>query len=110
MPPAQQRLDAGNRAAVGLDDRLVVHLESARGERAGGLALDQTPLLELGFHLDGVGNRRAAAAALGSAQRQIGAARELVAAGAVAGRHRKSDADADLDDLVHPDRAGERLA
>jgi hypothetical protein len=45
-----------------------MHLESAGSERAPDLALDESPLLELGLHLRRIANDAPGAALLGRAQ------------------------------------------
>ena len=108
MGPAQQRLDPDHGAAGGGDHGLIMDVEAARGER--GFKLAPNEALFGIFHLDIrlEAPHHAAAVALGGAQREIGAAAELVGGAAVVRRLRNADAGADLPVLLHEDRPLQR--
>ena len=108
MGPAQQRLDPDHGAAGGGDHGLIMDVEAARGER--GFKLAPNEALFGIFHLDrGLeAPHHAAAFALGGAQREVGAAAELVGGAAVVRRLRNADAGADLPVLLHEDRPLQR--
>ncbi len=94
-----QRLHADNGAAGRRDDRLVMHIEDLRGERGFKFAQEEAPVGLLDLDLRGEAPHRAVPIALGGAQRQNGAARQLLGAGAVFRRLCHSDAGADLPTL-----------
>ena len=99
VSPAQQRLDADDGTAVGGDDRLIVHIECLRRNRGFKFAQQKAPVGLLGLDLRLEAPHRAAPVALGGAQRQTGAARQLLAGGAVFRRLRHADAGGDLPTL-----------
>ncbi len=103
-----KRFDADNAAAFGGDDRLIMNVERLVADRGLELAQEEPPLGMLFLDLRHEAPHRAAAAALGGAQRQRRAAIQFVAGGAVFRRLRDADADADLPHLIHEDRRGER--
>jgi hypothetical protein len=95
MMPAQQRLAAGDRLGLGIEQRLIEHLELAFHQGAAQVELQRTPLLQLRIHLGLEKAMARPALGLGPIQRHVGAAQHLVGIPSVVGGQRDADAGAD---------------
>ena len=91
MPPAQQRLAAGDLVAAQVDQRLVMEFEAAFRQRGAQIALELAAEVGLGFHRrieEAIGP---AAGRLRGIHRKIGALEQAEQVGAVARRDRDAD-------------------
>ena len=95
--PAQQRLQTADLVALEVDERLVVELELAVGQRLAQVELQLAARLHVGVHVRLEEAVDAAPLALGAVQGEVGVLEQLVGIGAVAGRHGDADAGADRD-------------
>src|SRR6202008_3650785 len=106
MIPAQQRLEARDLAGLQQQDRLIMDLELAVGDRLAQVELEQAARLQPLVHLALEEAMGAAAVALGEVERHVGVLQQQVGVDAVVGRDGDADAGADYDvaalDVVGP--------
>ena len=95
MVPAQQRLEAADLVAREVDERLVVELELAVGQRLAQIDLQLAARLHVGVHVRLEEAVDAAPLGLGPVEGEIGVLEQLVGIGAVARRDGDADAGAD---------------
>ena len=109
MVPADQRLERADPVGLEIEQRLVIELELAVGDRAPQIRFEPVARLRAGVHLGFEEAVGAAALALRLVEREVGMLEQGVGVGAVARRHRDADAGADRE-LVAADleRLGER--
>ena len=95
MRPAHQRLEAGDAAALEIDQRLVVGAEHVVLDRVAQLDLDLAAALSFCMERGLEEGEAAARIQLGARQRHVGALEQLFGLIAVTGRHRDADRGAD---------------
>ena len=92
MRPAQQRLAGRDLLGAQIEERLVVDLEGAGGERVAQVELEVAPGLGADVHLRLEEAPGAAPLGLRPVERHVGVLEEVVGADAVARRHGDADA------------------
>src|SRR6185437_8075931 len=97
MEPTQQRFEAAHLAGLGVDQRLVIELQLARGQRRPQIEFERTARLNSRVHLRLKETIGAAAISLGAVHRKVGILEELISILAVGRRDRNTDADADVE-------------
>ena len=100
MFPAQERLEPGNPARRGRNDRLVIKLQIAIGHGIAQIFLELRARLGSRVQILGVKMVAPATAILGRVQRQVGIANEFFAVRSMVGRNCDSDRRADHDALT----------
>ena len=91
MPPAQQRLAAGDLVVGEIDQRLVVDFKAVLRQRGAQIALEFAATVGLGFHRRIEESMRPAAGCLRRIHCQIGTFQQAEQVGAVARRDRDAD-------------------
>jgi len=100
MMPTQQRLEAGDLAAVQLDQRLVMHLERAGRHCIAQIDLEPAARLQAGVHLRLEEAAGTLAVALGAVERHVGVFQKPVGIVGVVRRERNADRGADGDEMA----------
>ena len=97
MPPADQRLNAGNFVRLDVDDRMVMQLELIVRQRIAQIVLIGAAPAGLNAHRIVEKAVGVAALGLGSVQREVGILHQLVDSRAMLGRQRDADAGANIE-------------
>ena len=98
--PAQQRLKADHRLAVGANHRLVVQLQLFAFERPAQREFVLAAFFGMGMERRLVNEMRASARILGAVQREIGVAHQRLDRRAIARTHCRTDTGPDIERMV----------